>query len=210
MPIDPEGGGTWIGVNDAGVAMTLLNAGDRRASHPARPRRSRGLVIPSLLANVSASGARRALEELDTTAYWPFRLVVIDRMRAFEARWDQERLVIGEDLPLRRPLFFTSSSLGDALVDGPRRALFDEQLAGVTADDDCEMAIGRQDAFHRHRWAGRPHLSVSMSRPDARTVSFTTIELRRDRALVTYHPDAPEACASPSVVSVSLRAPLGA
>jgi hypothetical protein len=210
MPIDPEGGGTWIGVNDSGVAMTLLNAGERGASRLFRTMRSRGLVIPSLLTNGSARATRHAVEALDASAYRPFRLVVTDRTEAFEVRWDQERLVIGDELSLLRPLFFTSSSLGDALVHEPRRALFDDRLGDVSADDPATAVIDRQDAFHRHRWAERPHVSVSMSRSDARTVSFTIIELRRDRALVTYHPDAPEACAPPSVVSVLLRAPLGA
>jgi hypothetical protein len=30
FPVDPEGGGTWIGVNDAGLAVTLLNTYIRR------------------------------------------------------------------------------------------------------------------------------------------------------------------------------------
>jgi hypothetical protein len=43
-----------------------------------------------------------------------------------------------------------------------------------------------QDAFHRHSWEGREHVSVQMSRAEARTVSRTTVELSRRGARMTY------------------------
>jgi hypothetical protein len=205
MPIDPQGGGTWIGVNDAGVAMTLLNAGDGEQEFSGESARSRGLVIPSLLACASSLAARRSLQGLDTGAYRSFRLVVTDGTDTFEARWNRETLTIHDEPSLRRhALFFTSSSLGDGLVHGPRRALFEEWLEDVKPDDDPASIADRQNGFHRHRWSDRPELSVSMSRSDARTVSFTIVELREDRALMIYRgtPDDP---APASTISVTLR-----
>ena len=68
----------------------------------------------------------------------------------------------------RTPLLFTSSGLGDHLVEGVRRELFEGFFAGP-----AEGWRAAQDGFHRHRWEeGRGHLSVNMARPDARTVSF--------------------------------------
>jgi hypothetical protein len=75
---------------------------------------------------------------------------------------------------------FTSSSLGDAIVETPRRQLF-ERL--VLAGDDW---LRGQFWFHRHRWAGRLELSVQMSRPDACTVSRTTIDVTSRRIDLQY------------------------
>src|SRR5882724_1478338 len=48
-PRDPDGRGSWIGVNDAGVTACVLNAAESDACGlPAAPR-SRGLVLWSLL-----------------------------------------------------------------------------------------------------------------------------------------------------------------
>src|SRR5688572_26484109 len=48
MPIDPTSGGTWIAVNDAGLAVALLNV-NRRGPQKFSDRTSRGRIIPSLL-----------------------------------------------------------------------------------------------------------------------------------------------------------------
>jgi hypothetical protein len=211
MPIDPQGGGTWIGINDRGLAMTLLNAGDREGGPPPSSARSRGLVIPALLASTSIAETRRAVRALDAEAYRPFRLVVTDGTDAFEAWWNRESFVVSDrGSPRLQPLFFTSSSLGDALVDGPRRLLFEERLGDVGPDHDPAIVIERQDAFHRHQWPDRPQLSVSMSRADARTVSVTIVDVGRSLAVMTYHPDAPAAGPSSSAISLPLRARPGA
>ena len=52
--------------------------------------------------------------------------------------------------------------------------------------------LAQQEAFHRHRWPDRPHLSVCMDRQDARTVSHTVVSLGPDRITLAYHPDAPD------------------
>jgi hypothetical protein len=67
---------------------------------------------------------------------------------------------------------FTSSGLGDALVEGPRRRLFERLVLG--AEDSW---LDGQSRFHRHRWPGQPELSVWMERPDARTVSRSVIDV---------------------------------
>ena len=78
-----------------------------------------------------------------------------------------------------RPVMFTSSSLGDAIVETPRRQLF-ERL--VLAGDDW---LRGQFRFHRHRWAGRLELSVDVLL-DACTVSRTTIDVTSRRIDLQY------------------------
>jgi uncharacterized protein with NRDE domain len=69
-PSEPEGG-TWIGANDRGIIFTLLNWHVRTAVK----QRTRGEVIPALLAADSLSAAERLLRVTDLCGMLPFRLL---------------------------------------------------------------------------------------------------------------------------------------
>jgi hypothetical protein len=187
LPVDPTSGGTWVAVNDAGLALTLLNVNSRKgpSAKPGAPL-SRGNIIPALLhADTPLSAAFSALI-LDPAQYAPFRLVVVCRREGVEVHSDGARIRLVWRLGLTRPHLFTSSGLGDQAVEGPRRQLFAELFARPGDQ------LAQQDAFHRQRWADRPHLSVCMDRQDARTVSHTLVSLGPDRVTLRYHPDAPD------------------
>src|SRR5260221_8549439 len=73
-PQDPVSGGTWIGVNDDGLVVALLN----RTATPDVERRaplSRGSIVPRLLACASIAQAAKAYASLDVRQFEPFRLV---------------------------------------------------------------------------------------------------------------------------------------
>jgi hypothetical protein len=56
--------------------------------------------------------------------------------------------------------------------------------------------VSAQDAYHRHAWPDRLHLSVCMRRPEARTMSLTVIQTDAAQARMRYHaapPDQPAA-----------------
>jgi hypothetical protein len=179
-PQDPVSGGTWIGVNDSELVVALLN----RTSTPGVVRqapRSRGSIVPGLLACASMDRAVKAAEMLDNRIFEPFRLVVVQRATVAVITCDSTRTST-EAFPLVLPVMFTSSSLGDALVEPPRSGLF-EQL--VLAGDDW---LRGQFRFHRHRWPERPQISIHMAREDAATVSRTTIDVTPGRIDLEYEP----------------------
>ena len=187
LPIDPTSGGTWVAANDAGLALTLLNVNSRTAfaGSPVVPL-SRGKIIPALLhADTPLSAAFSALD-LDPAQYAPFRLVLVSRRAAVAVHSDGARIRLVWRTGLPSPQFFTSSGLGDQAVEGPRRQLFGEFF------DRPGDRLAQQEAFHRHRWPDRPHLSVCMDRQDARTVSHTVVSLSPDRITLAYHSDAPD------------------
>jgi hypothetical protein len=187
LPVDPTAGGTWVAVNDAGLALALLNVNAKKLpfAMPTAPQ-SRGKIIPALLqADTPLSAAFSALR-LDPAQYAPFRLLLVNSREGVELRSDGTRIRLVWRLGLTRPQLFTSSGLGDQAVEAPRRQLFSE-FFGRPGDP-----LAQQDAFHRHRWPDRPHLSVCMERQDARTVSHTVVCLGQDRVTLTYHPDAPD------------------
>ncbi len=202
MPIDPVSGGTWIAANDAGLIVTLLNyyaAPHDRNAPP--PRRSRGTIIPSLLDAATLAEAFARTGAIVADDFADFRLVLADRESVAEVLLDKATLVPKPPAPIDRPLLFTSSGLGENVVAPPRRALFEEFFACQSPSAErgaCAAPLAWrsgseiQDAFHRHSWPDRRHLSVCMRRPDARTVSYTVVEHESDGVRMMYHADAPD------------------
>lgn len=184
-PLDPQSGGTWIAVNDAGLALVVLNVNPERklAASELATRRSRGTIIPSLLHHADLEDAATQAGRIDPNTYAPFRLLLIDGRTWAQFQSNGHALQSTSGAFDGAPLMFTSSSLGDALVEHPRRELFDRI---VRSSDACPR---RQDAFHAHRWPDRRHLSVMMSRPDACTVSQTVIEVHRNLAQLDFWAD---------------------
>jgi len=176
-PIDPRGGGTWVGAAEHGLVLCLLNRNPEPP--PALPPDllSRGVIIPGVIGARSAAEALDRLANFELDRFAPFRLVAVEPERAgrrwsggmivHEAEWDRTGL--------RRarqpggPVCFVSSGLGDSAA-APRTPLFRELVS-------ASPSPSAQDAFHRHVWPGREAVSVLMSRAQARTVSITTVEV---------------------------------
>lgn len=201
VPVDPESGGTWLAATDAGLVLALLNA-NPVAPPPRRPTRSRGGVIPAVLDAPSPWDAVFGVERaLDVHECAPFRLVAIDRDSVADFHWNGREATVGSHLLGTGPALFTSSGLGDHRVTAVRGALFRDLFAGSDL-----FWPAAQDAFHRHRWAERPELSVNMARPGARTVSFALIELGATAVRFRYHPAAPHEPAATSEHALPLAA----
>ena len=183
FPLDPQSNGTWVAVNDAGLTFALLNANPpRRLDLSDEPdRHSRGLIIPSLLHCFDADEAYELAAEIDPRRFPLFRLVICDGVFWADIRSDGWDVTPSIQRFNGSPLMFTSSGLGDHVVERPRRELFDRMVR----PDPCP---GTQDAFHSHEWPDQPQLSVTMTRDDARTVSRTVIEVRGGAAQLKYTP----------------------
>jgi hypothetical protein len=202
FPLDAAGGGTWVATSDAGIAFALLNVNVNGAAAAPAGRTSRGLVIPTLLGCDGLEAATSRALKLNCRNFSPFRLVMADARGCAAFSWD------GRDRGLQlsrlaRPLLFTSSGLGDALVGPPRRRLFEETVW-------VRPTPTAQDAFHRHRWPDRPHLSVHMSRPDARTVSHTVIDVAPERVRLAYRGAAPGDDGPVGAIELELPSPVHA
>jgi len=207
MPIDPESDGTWVAVNDAGLAMTLLNVNpdptsphDRAANRRTDERQSRGGVIPALLQHDTLEDALRDAEAIAPARVRPFRLLIVDERRIASVLNDGLSLHVHRRTIDDRVAMFCSSGLGDELVRPPRQKLLHEMFDTASPADWCDV----QDAYHRHRWPDRPELSVCMSRDDARTVSLTVIERGPDHARLDYHPGPPNAAPPRTPVGLTL------
>jgi hypothetical protein len=82
--LDTLAGGSWLGVNDWGVAAAVLN---RHGSlGPAPDRRSRGELVLEALDHADAAAAADALSYLEPGAYRTFNLIIADERDAFWLR----------------------------------------------------------------------------------------------------------------------------
>jgi transport and Golgi organization protein 2 len=181
-PIDPVSGGTWVGVNDDGLAAALLNRTTDSISRLERPAQSRGVIIPQLLACASLWDAMRTADRFDSGSFEPFTLVLIqDATVGVVASGQGTRC--SQVSSLFVPLLFTSSSLGDDLVEAPRRRLFRQLVVGPE-----DRWLSGQFLFHRSQWPGHSELSVHMRRADAATVSRTLIDVNGSSIKLSYTP----------------------
>jgi hypothetical protein len=182
FPIDPTGGGTWIGINEHAVAVGLLNRtvpGDRAAI--AAVRCSRGTIARHALGATDLDHALQRITALPLRAFDPFTAVVLHGRSLAAVTSDGHQYRVSART-LEGPALFTSSSLGDDKVIRPRLELFEQSVR------NAREPLLMQAPFHRHQWPDCPALSVDMHRPDAATVSRTWITVSGDRATLAYEP----------------------
>jgi hypothetical protein len=133
-PFDSASGGTWIGVNERGVASCVLNGyeplDETLPGDPAVP--SRGSIIPRILEEQDGVGPARLPGALDFSAYPSFTLLVAAQDGGEIVRW---RRGAGLSREAIQPgwTFLTSSSWNEP-----------------------EVALWRSRAFDAWRAAGEP------------------------------------------------------
>src|SRR5436309_8135874 len=116
--LDRLAGGSWLGVNDWGVAAAVLN---RHGSlGPAPGQRSRGELVLEALDHADAVAAAEALSHLDPAAYRTFNLIIADNRDAFWLRHNGSDRI--EARPLRDGLSLIAAGDIDDLST-PRLAL---------------------------------------------------------------------------------------
>ena len=86
---DTLAGGSWLGINDHGLAAAILNRPGSLG--PADDKRSRGELVLDALDHAEAGDAAAALAEIDPAAYRTFNLLIADPLAAFWVRHDGER-----------------------------------------------------------------------------------------------------------------------
>ncbi|KIG12389.1 hypothetical protein DB30_01511 [Enhygromyxa salina] len=89
-PRDLKAGGTWLGINDAGLFVGITNR--RSLAGAGRPRRSRGELVFEALGAATPTEARARVRELGARDYNPFHLLLADRSGARVVWGDGDRL----------------------------------------------------------------------------------------------------------------------
>lgn len=179
LPVDSDAGGTWLGVNEHGLALGLLNGSDARGVHVGR--RSRGLLVRELLAARAAGAALAALERESLERYRGFTLVLFQPGLEPQVRtWDGARLAATTP---RLPLCSSSLDGGRAQVE--REHVFARLHAGRHPGRE---SLARFQASHEPE---RGPWSPCMHRADAATVSASQVRVDAHAVALRYAAGAP-------------------
>jgi uncharacterized protein with NRDE domain len=178
-PADGNHGGTWIGVNDAGLTLALANR--YQVPRPPAPagRISRGLLVMDLLGQATMHELARSLAGLRLEPYEPFTLVGLER-EAPARLWSWDGVTLEawhQDQP--GLLLASSAAEQDAAVAARRDAFTAAAAAGP-------LDVGVLAAVHAGHRPARGPLSVCMHREDASTVSFSMVTVARDRITLAH------------------------
>lgn len=171
-------GGTWISVNQAGVALCLLN--NYLATNYHQGSISRGLLVKELSVIQNRNEAKRLFETIDLTNYSPFDLYVfVPNESPLRFSWCGNELFSSEP----EEAFASSSGFDTLAVIKGRREQF-------LAFNGTDLA-----GFHRSHVPERSSFSVCMHRSDAMTQSYSRIRVT-DRICEFWYTDGPP-CESP-------------
>ncbi len=180
-PIDPQGGGTWIFLNAHGLTAAVLNAYEVDNPPALKNPASRGQLLRSLSNCPDTDAFQAGLTiRLHQNAYPPCYLFALDRQHTTGLwLWTGERL---ETQPTPALNFFTTSGFRSTEVRGRREQAFKQTLGEPPHAPDA------LEAFHRDAESQLTAFDIRMSRPDARSVSYTRVRLREDYGTMNYAP----------------------
>ena len=186
-------GGTWIAVNDHGLLFALLN---KNGGSNVR-RRSRGDVIPNLISSRDLAEVEDRLRFIETSGMLPFTLIAFDANACSirQMTWDGEGIAM-ESIPWTARHWFSSSlsDLDAAAVRGRTCAIFREHFV-MNADTLREL--------HRSHSPGPGPFSICVHRPEVGSVSYSEIEIARERVAFSYAAGPP--CARGLLYTVQLH-----
>ncbi len=168
-------GGTWIAVNEYGVALGLLNWNDVVRARPHGKTRSRGQIIPALCSASGMAELHAGLSSLALEGIMPFRLVgVVPSEKAIGIwRWDSVQLTF-QSHGWHAGHWF-SSSLSD------REA---ERMRGMACRDaQHELDAGSAPwlrRLHASHSGGPGPFSLCVHREDVKTLSYSEVVVTQE------------------------------
>ncbi len=183
MPVDPDGGGTWIAMNNQGLSLCLLNF--YQGDIPDLPLISRGLLVKRLAPSACVADVVAMLNDLHLGSYAPFTLLVFapdlsaNQGHVIAFQWDGHELT---QRPSKEPMISSSVAYEEVML--ARQKAYQSIM---TEPRTVEKAW----AFHRSHVPEAGYKSVCMHREDANTVSFTHVKVNENEMQMAYVDGAP-------------------
>ena len=180
-PVDPQGQGTWVGVNDRGVTLCLANMYPSRRIE-GKHYKSRGQLLWSLLANPSLRDVIDQLKGQDLKEFLEFRIVGFSlREKICILQFNEGELKINTDAEDCYPI--TSSSFQSQVVQDGREKHF-EEIVGRSRKLTAEIL----DNYQKSTYPTLSAYSVCMKRDNACTKSYSRIKVDEKEIIFTYQP----------------------
>ncbi|HSE26136.1 MAG TPA: NRDE family protein, partial [Pyrinomonadaceae bacterium] len=184
-PLDGDHGGSWIAVNQFGLTLCLLNRFDDSPGGIIREYTSRGLLLHELTDCSALKTVTERVDDAKCSRFRPFTLVaLVTGQPAMVIEWTGSETITKSHAENFMPI--TSSSLQEGNVVLKRKRQFQEMVLARSSVDD-ELLF----EFHRSHLPERGPASVCMHRPDARTVSMSTLTVTQKAIEFVYHPNSP-------------------
>lgn len=176
-PIDPEGGGTWLGANKLGDVIILLNGGFIKHKHLPKYRKSRGLIVTELLSNELPY---QQWLKLDLDNIEPFTLVIYSESKLYHVVWDGEQKHEFE-INTELPHIWSSATLYTEEAKHKRSNIFETWIA-------TKPEINRETVFEFFSSNHDIENGFLMNRADmVKTLSYSFVEYSFDGAVkLTY------------------------
>jgi Transport and Golgi organisation 2 len=178
-PIDAQAGGTWVGLNEYGNVIILLNGAFEKHIRQSYYRQSRGLIVKSLLSHSMPVIEWNLMDLLDIE---PFTLVVWTDNNLFQLVWDgdkKHRL----RLDASQPHIWSSATLYDPSASTHRTNLFQEWMS-INPQIDIDTM---RDFFYQYT---DPYNGYIMDRNGkVQTISYTFIDVNKYDTPSLYYSD---------------------
>lgn len=211
---DVQAGGTWLGVNQHGLLIGVLNRRSESTSDHVS-KRSRGLLCLDVLKARDLNEAMRLLKHENASAYLPFNLVMATTRIAYVAYNNNENMEI---IPLDKGLHVVSNtSIFDPRSEklGFAYSLFSTVTAVAGNDpnsffgEDGSLGIGRfKKALSSHSVGGDtkdPRAAICVHAGEYGTVSSSVIFCTGQENRFDYYHSQDSPCRSEYQKYISLK-----
>lgn len=177
-PVDAVSEGTWFGVNNYGLVLSILNR--YQESNP-QALVSRGKIIPYLLVNTDVMSCLKSLEKMHLHHFMPFTLLLIQGDMLIKVVWNGVEMSQYAN-SYSTPFFMTSSSIELGSVTAWRKRAFDNFLF-----TNKHLSPQLLMNFHTSGAKDNPSYSVNMTREGRLTKSVTQVVLAQEYARVRHY-----------------------
>lgn len=177
-PVDAVSEGTWFGVNNYGLVLSILN---RYQENNPQALVSRGKIIPYLLVNKDIMSCLKSLEKMHLHHFMPFTLLLVQGDMLIKVVWNGVEMSQYAN-SYSKPFLITSSSIELESVTAWRKRAFDNFLF-------MNKHLNPQLLMNFHTSGAKDNLSysVNMTREGRHTKSITQVVLAQEYARVRHY-----------------------
>jgi uncharacterized protein with NRDE domain len=166
-PIDPQGGGTWVGINEGGSVIVLLNGGFVNHIKQDQYAKSRGQIVTELL---SKDHPFDSWENIELTNIEPFTLILWSASVLKHVVWDGKTKYTTNIDPTKAHIWSSSTlyNVSDKLV---RQEAFNEWITSPINKNRSSLLDFFKETVH-------PEGPIFIKKEkELKTLSYTFIEI---------------------------------
>ena len=177
-PADAVAGGTWVGVNELGVVIILLNGGFENHQRKNYYRKSRGLIVNDLLKTKMPVDA---WDEMDMEDIEPYTLIVWNGRKLFQLIWDgatKHQVTLASNTPH----IWSSATLYNTTAAAYRKNLFQKWIVTNPPVSDLSLL----DFFRSY--TDNENGFIMNRAGHIKTLSYSVVELSgNSNAVMNYY-----------------------